>query len=91
MLEALEQTDLPNGGRGDAIIFLLQSDLLERYDFTRRPVLTLVDDTISALSKFFLPLVLVELGCLMDKALWLSRWRICSICSCCCFHIAAKL
>ena len=50
VLQFLQQSDLPDGGGGDAFLFTLESDFLKSIDFASLIVSCLVDDSISALT-----------------------------------------
>lgn len=63
MLQRLQKGDLPDGCAGHAVVFLLQSDLLQGDDLTSHFVLCLVHDSVSTFAQLFELLVLVNVRC----------------------------
>lgn len=60
VLQVLQQADLSDGSARDAVVFFLQSDLLNGYQFTSLGVESLVDDSVGALSQLLLLNVLLK-------------------------------
>ena len=71
MAQALEETNLSDGGGGHTIVFLLQSNLLKCDYLARYQIAALVNNTVGALSQFLLSLVAIQGGCLLDESLLL--------------------
>ena len=63
MLNALQKTDLADGGGRDAVVLLLKLDLLEGNDLAGLLILCFEDDTVRAFAELVQLFVLVELIC----------------------------
>jgi hypothetical protein len=59
VVQLLEEGDLPDGGRGDALVFVVQADLLEGYLLLGQLVDGFVDDAVGALTDLLYSLVSV--------------------------------
>ena len=72
MLDSFKERNFANCCRWDTVIFLLQSDLLQSYKVAGHQIFALVNDTVSALAKFFETLVTIELLCIIAELLLLG-------------------
>jgi len=69
MLDAFEQRNFADRSGWDPVVFLFQSDLFERHEFSSNHIFAFVDYSIGSFAKLFKSLVALELFCVVAKLL----------------------